>query len=60
MTDMLKYMEEDAVYNQVNFNYYVAPVKPYQTDPARDVEIDAYICPDWQYDRVFGSVTDRL
>ncbi len=57
MTDMLKYMEEDAVYNQINFNYYVAPVKQYQDDPARDIVIDAYICPDWQYDRVFGSVT---
>ena len=57
MTDMLKYMEEDAVYNQVNFNYYVAPVKQFYDDPARDIVIDAYICPDWQYDRVFGSVT---
>ncbi len=56
MTDMLKYMEEDAVYNQVNFNYYLPPKKIYYDDPARDIVIDAYICPDWQNDRVFGSV----
>ncbi|HEX4413044.1 MAG TPA: DUF1559 domain-containing protein [Lacipirellulaceae bacterium] len=57
MTDMLKYMEEDALYSQINFRYYVAPVKVYQDDPARDVVVDAYICPDWQYERVFGSVS---
>ncbi len=55
MTDMLKYMEEDAVYNQVNFNYWVAPKKNYTDDPARDIVIDAYICPDWQYERVFSN-----
>jgi prepilin-type N-terminal cleavage/methylation domain-containing protein len=56
MTDMLKYMEEGSVYSQINFGYYLPPKKNYYDDPTRAIVIDAYICPDWQDDRVFGSV----
>jgi prepilin-type N-terminal cleavage/methylation domain-containing protein len=55
MTDMLKYMEEDSVYNQVAFNYYLPPIKNYYDDPTRDTVVEAYICPDWQDARVMGS-----
>jgi len=54
-TEMLRYMEEQAVYDRIEFNYYLPPAKPYYNDPARDVPVAAYICPEWPESRVTGQ-----
>ncbi len=57
-TEMLRFMEEDATYAQVDFKYYTkaAPANVVTNDPARDVIVPAYICPDWPDARVTSSV----
>jgi hypothetical protein len=51
-TELLRYMEEQATYDLLDFKYYNTPGKlPFQ-DPARDVLINAFSCPDWPDARV--------
>ncbi len=47
-------MEENSVYAMVEFDYYAKGHQFYQ-DPARDVIVNSYICPDWPDLRVIGS-----
>jgi prepilin-type N-terminal cleavage/methylation domain-containing protein len=44
--ELLRYMEEGAVYDKIDFAYYTAGRQFYQ-DPVRDIVIQAFICPDW-------------
>ncbi len=44
--ELLRYMEEGATYDRIEFLYYTAGKQFYQ-DPVRDVVIQAFICPDW-------------
>ncbi len=44
-TEMLPYMEQKAIYDQIEFEYTVA--KGPFTDPVRDIPISAFICPSW-------------
>lgn len=53
-TAMLPYMEEQTVYQQIDFNYYQKSV-PYTADPARDIIVQPYICPNWPDPKVTGS-----
>lgn len=54
-TEMLRYLEEGSTYDTVDFKYYTAGRQFYQ-DPARDVIVWAYSCPDWPDARVTTSV----
>jgi len=54
-TAMLPYMEEQAVYDRVDFDFYLPPAKPYTQDPMRDTVIEAYVCPDWPDPKVTGA-----
>ncbi len=51
-TELLRYMEEQAIYDKIEFNYYLPPVKLYYNDPVRDIPVAAYICPDWPDSRI--------
>ncbi|WP_197530807.1 DUF1559 family PulG-like putative transporter [Bythopirellula polymerisocia] len=44
--DILPYMEQGNVYDQMIFDYYKTG-KPYFEDPARDSVVESYICPSW-------------
>lgn len=50
-TDLLRYMEEPATYDKVDFAYF-SKGRQYHQDPARDAPIAAFICPDWPDARV--------
>lgn len=52
---LLPYMEEQAVFSQIDFKYYLPPAKQYTQDPAKDQIIPAYICPDWPDAKVTTS-----
>lgn len=54
-TELLKYMEEEAAYNTLVFDYYLKGQQFYQ-DPARDIIIPTYICPAWPEMRVIQSM----
>jgi prepilin-type N-terminal cleavage/methylation domain-containing protein len=55
-TALLPFMEEQAAYDTVDFDYYLKNPKPeYYKDPARDIIVMAYICPDWPDPRVTAS-----
>jgi prepilin-type N-terminal cleavage/methylation domain-containing protein len=55
-TQILPYMEEQAAFDTVNFDYYLdTPKPPYYEDPARDLVIEAYVCPDWSDSKVKGD-----
>jgi hypothetical protein len=52
-TALLPYMEEQPVFDLVNFDYYLdTPKPPYYQDPARDLVVESYVCPDWPDSRV--------
>lgn len=54
---LLPYMEEQATYDTTNFDYYLDSPRPqYYQDPARDLVVAAYVCPNWPDARVTGSV----
>jgi len=53
-TALLPYMEEQSVYDLIDFDYYTSGI-PYTQDPARDKVVEAYICPNWPDARVTGS-----
>jgi prepilin-type N-terminal cleavage/methylation domain-containing protein len=59
-SSLLPYMEEKSTYDIVEFDYYLAtsahPVHSYLVDPARDLIIAAFICPDWPDARVTTDV----
>jgi prepilin-type N-terminal cleavage/methylation domain-containing protein len=42
-TYILPYMEQQAVYDKIDFHYKGSPF----VDPVRDIVIDVYICPSW-------------
>ena len=42
-TSILPYMEQQAVYNQLQLKYTGSPY----VDPARDIPIPSYLCPSW-------------
>lgn len=54
-TSLLPYMEEKAVFDSVEFEYFLKGHQFYQ-DPARDTIVSAFVCPDWPDQRVFGTV----
>jgi hypothetical protein len=54
-TYLLPYMEEQATYDLVDFDYYTVSGTPYYKDPARDYLIQAYLCPDWPDAKVTGA-----
>ncbi|MAT70415.1 MAG: general secretion pathway protein GspG [Planctomycetaceae bacterium] len=43
-SELLPYMEQEPLYNQINFDYTGAP---WDNEPARDVVVASYICPSW-------------
>jgi prepilin-type N-terminal cleavage/methylation domain-containing protein len=43
--ELLRYMEESATYDQIDFVYY--PARQYYQEPVRDIVIPAFICPDF-------------
>jgi prepilin-type N-terminal cleavage/methylation domain-containing protein len=54
---LLQFMEEQDAYDTVNFDYYRDTPRPlYYDDPARNIVIAAYVCPDWPDARVTTSV----
>jgi prepilin-type N-terminal cleavage/methylation domain-containing protein len=44
--ELLRYMEEQSIYDTIDFTYFNTGKQFYQ-DPARDVVIAAFSCPDW-------------
>lgn len=44
--DILPYMEQGNIYDQIIFDYYKQG-KQYYEDPARDTLIESYACPSW-------------
>lgn len=42
-TAILPYMEQQAVYNQIQFKFTGSPY----TDPVRDIIVSSYVCPSW-------------
>jgi prepilin-type N-terminal cleavage/methylation domain-containing protein len=53
--DLLQYIEGATTYQQIDFEYYKKPGTPMYQDPARDVVVDAYLCPAWPDARVIQS-----
>jgi prepilin-type N-terminal cleavage/methylation domain-containing protein len=53
--DLLRYMEEQSAYEQIDFTYFNSGKQFYQ-DPARDVVVAAFLCPDWPDAKVVASV----
>ncbi|MCA9235830.1 MAG: DUF1559 domain-containing protein [Planctomycetales bacterium] len=43
-TELLPYMEQEPLFDQINFNYTGAP---WDNEPAKDVVVSAYLCPSW-------------
>ncbi len=52
-TELLQFMEEQATYDQIIFNYGEngTPNNPY-TDPAANIVVDAFVCPSWTNPKV--------
>jgi prepilin-type N-terminal cleavage/methylation domain-containing protein len=44
--ELLRFMEENATYDRIEFTYFTAGHQYYQ-DPVRDIVIPAFMCPDW-------------
>lgn len=53
--DLLRFMEESATYDRIEFTYYTVSGRQYYQDPVRDIPVAAFICPDWPDARVTGS-----
>ena len=53
--DLLRYMEEQSVYDTIEFTYYNTPGRQFYQDPARDVFIAAFSCPDWPDAKITAS-----
>jgi prepilin-type N-terminal cleavage/methylation domain-containing protein len=52
-TFLLPHMEEQDTYDTVNFDYYLDNPRPnYYDDPARNIVVASYVCPDWPDARV--------
>lgn len=45
--DLLRYMEEQSIYETIEFTYFNTPGRQFYQDPARDKFIAAFSCPDW-------------
>ena len=45
--DLLRYMEEQSIYETIDFTYFNTPGRQFYQDPARDIFIAAFSCPDW-------------
>lgn len=59
-TEILQFMEQSAIYDQIQFDYGVTPGttnNPFD-DPARNQVVEAYICPSWIDPKVSGSGFD--
>jgi len=50
-TSILPYMEQQNTFDLVDFEHYTRGI-PYFEDPARDIIVDSYICPEWPDPRV--------
>jgi prepilin-type N-terminal cleavage/methylation domain-containing protein len=59
-TDMLRYMEGQSAYNQILFDWKKAGKTTPYDDPAKDVVVDAFICPAWPDQQVIGSAPTGL
>src|SRR5262249_54315578 len=57
-TALPPFMEEKSAYDKVVFDYFTkaAPLNVVQNDPARDLVVNSYICPDWPDEKVIGNV----
>jgi prepilin-type N-terminal cleavage/methylation domain-containing protein len=51
-TQMLQYLEQGNIYEQINFEYTGAP---WDNEPARNAVVDPYICPSWPDPAVMTS-----
>ena len=49
--DLLPYMEQANVFDQIDFDYYTAST-PYFDDVAKDVVVESYVCPSWPDSKV--------
>jgi prepilin-type N-terminal cleavage/methylation domain-containing protein len=55
-TFLLPYIEEQSTFDTVNLDYYLDTPRPnYFDDPAREIPVATYICPDWPDARVTAS-----
>ena len=43
--ELLRYMEENAIYDRIEFAYFNPPSRQFYDDPVRDIVIQAFICP---------------
>jgi prepilin-type N-terminal cleavage/methylation domain-containing protein len=50
--DLLPFMEEQAIYEKIEFAYFTIAGRQFYQDPVRDVPVAAFICPDWPDARV--------
>jgi prepilin-type N-terminal cleavage/methylation domain-containing protein len=55
-SELLPFMEEQATYDKVDFEYFLKSPKPlYYEDSVRDIVVEPYICPDWPDPNVTGT-----
>lgn len=54
-SELLPFMEEQAVHDVLEFDYFTKSGRQYFQDPARDQVVEAYVCPDWSDPKVIGS-----
>ena len=45
--ELLRYMEENATYDRIEFTYFNTAGRQFYDDPVRDIVIQAFICPDF-------------
>jgi prepilin-type N-terminal cleavage/methylation domain-containing protein len=55
LADLLQFIEGEATYRRVDFDYYKKPGVTVYQDPTRDVVVEAYLCPAWPDQRVITS-----
>jgi prepilin-type N-terminal cleavage/methylation domain-containing protein len=54
-SELLPYIEEQAVFDMLNFDYFLDMPRPsYYDDRARDSVVATYVCPNWPDARVTG------
>ncbi len=56
-SEILPYMEEQATYDRIVFDYYDKSVS-FDNDPARDAVISSYICPSWPHSPVVTNAVN--
>jgi hypothetical protein len=55
-SELLPFMEEQATYDKVDFEYYLKSPKPlYYEDSVRDIVVEPYVCPEWPDPKVTGT-----